>query len=104
MGELVKKNRNFTLPVLVLVTVLVLLWFFSGISGVSRGYAEEDLQRLNETLHRAAVSCYAAEGFYPPNLAYLVEHYGVQIDSRHYSVSYIPVAENLMPQITVLEK
>ena len=80
------------MPVLALVTVLVLLWFFSGISGLSRGYAEEDLQRLNETLHRAAVSCYATEGFYPPNLDYLLERYGVQIDSRHFSVSYIPVA------------
>jgi len=87
-----------------LITVLVLLWFLGGISNVSRGYEEEDQQRLEEALRRAAVSCYATEGFYPPDLAYLEEHYGVQINRRHFAVSYIPIAENLMPNITVLEK
>lgn len=87
-----------------LIAVLVLLWFLGSVSGLSRGYGEKDQQRLEEALRRAAVSCYATEGFYPPDLAYLQEHYGVQINSRHFTVSYLPVAENLMPQITVLEK
>ena len=50
------------------------------------------------------MACYAAEGFYPPNLDYLEEHYGVQIDKRHFVVHYTAIAENLMPDITVLEK
>ena len=61
-------------------------------------------QVLEEALRRAAVACYAAEGIYPPNVEYMVEHYGLQIDSRRYVVSYTSFAENLMPDITVLEK
>jgi len=50
------------------------------------------------------VACYATEGFYPPDIAYLEEHYGIQIDKSRYVVKYTAIAENLMPDITVLEK
>ena len=87
-----------------LAAVVLLIWFLGSITGLSRGYDAEDQQRLEEAIRRAAVSCYATEGFYPPSLAYMEQHYGIQIDSRRFAVSYIPIAENLMPNITVLEK
>ena len=87
-----------------LVAIALLLCFLSGISNVTRGRSAEDKQRLEDVLRRAAVACYAAEGRYPESLEHLVEHYGVQIDSRNFIVSYMPIAENLMPDITVLEK
>ena len=49
------------------------------------------------------MACYAAEGFYPPNLDYLKDRYGLQIDEKRYTVRYTAFAENLMPDITVLE-
>ena len=87
-----------------LAAIALLLCFLSGISNVTRGRSAEDKQRLEDVLRRAAVACYATEGRYPESLEYLVEHYGVQIDSRNFIVSYMPIAENLMPDITVLEK
>ena len=50
------------------------------------------------------MACYAAEGVYPPDLAYLEEHYGVQINEKHFAVYYDAFASNMMPDITVLEK
>lgn len=87
-----------------MIVVLILLCFLGGISNLSQGRKTEDKQQLEEALRRAAVACYAAEGIYPPNVEYMVEHYGLQIDSRRYVVSYTSFAENLMPDITVLEK
>ena len=49
------------------------------------------------------LACYAAEGIYPPDLAYLEEHYGIQIDESRYTVYYDIFGSNLMPDITVLE-
>ncbi|MBQ3009859.1 MAG: hypothetical protein IJD81_01565 [Oscillospiraceae bacterium] len=89
------------MPVL---AVIVLLCFLSGLSNLSRGHADEDKQRLEDVVRRAAVACYAAEGMYPPNLEYLEEHYGIQVNHSRYVVDYISIAENLMPDITVLEK
>lgn len=43
-----------------------------------------------------------AEGTYPPDLDYLKERYGLQIDEDEYIVRYSAVAQNLMPDIYVL--
>lgn len=101
-----KKTLFNILPgiVMPLAAVLVILCFLSGVADVAGGHSREERQHLEDILHRAAVACYSVEGFYPPDLAYLEEHYGIQINRNRYSVSYTPVAENLMPDITVLEK
>ena len=103
-----RKNHNLRVilsPVLLSLAVLcIVICFFSAVSNLTAGHQSEDLKQLEETLRRAAVACYAAEGIYPPNLDYLVTRYGVQIDEKRYVVDYIPIAENLMPDITVLEK
>lgn len=87
-----------------LAAVGITLCFLTGISDVASGHSQEERRHLEDILHRAAVACYSVEGFYPPDLDYIEKHYGVQINKRRYAVSYIPVAENLMPDITVLEK
>lgn len=94
-------NYSVFLP---LLAVAVVLCFLSGLSGLSEGHAGRGRQQLEDALQRAAVTCYAAEGFYPPSVDYLTAHYGVQIDHSRYAVSYVVFAENLMPDITVLEK
>ena len=88
------------LPVLALA---VLLGFASAVSNLDGGRADEDLRRLEDALRRGCVACYAAEGVYPPNLEYLEDRYGVQVDDTRYVVYYDIFAENLMPDLTVLE-
>lgn len=75
--------------------------FFAGLSDLNAGQSEQGVQQLEEALRRAAVSCYAAEGRYPPEVAYMQTYYGVQIDESRYLVDYRVFAENLMPEITV---
>ena len=65
---------------------------------------ERSRRQLEETLRRAAVACYAAQGAYPPDLSYIEEHWGVQIDRSRYAVFYQVEGSNLMPDITVLER
>jgi len=86
-----------------LVVLAAALLFFFCLTRLSAGHREEGRRQLEEGLRRAAVACYAAEGVYPPTVAYLEEHYGVQIDRTRYAVFYEIFAENLMPEITVVE-
>lgn len=81
----------------------ILLYFLSALSNLSKDQSLEDIQQLETALTRAAVACYAAEGIYPPTLEYLIQHYGVQINTNLYTVKYEIFASNLMPDITVLE-
>jgi hypothetical protein len=92
--------RTLVLPILV---TAIVLYFLTAVSNLNDGKILEDKHQLEEALTRAAVSCYALEGAYPPNLEYLIEHYGIQIDADRFTVKYESIASNLMPDITVLE-
>lgn len=89
---------------LCLLVVGVLLGsFFTAVDRVETGQRQQGKQQLYQALQRTAAACYAAEGSYPPSLAYMQEHYGIVIDEEHYKVIYRAEASNLMPEITVLE-
>ena len=49
---------------------------------------------------KAAINCYAIEGFYPADIDYLKDNYGLIIDDR-YNVFYEVQASNIMPNISV---
>lgn len=87
-----------------LAALLVLLVFLSGISRLEQGRQAQGAKQLEDVLRRSAVACYAAEGFYPPDVGYLCENYGVVFDESRYRVHYDRFASNLMPDITVVEK
>lgn len=87
-----------------LVMAAAVLVFSLSVARLDRGHRAEDRQNLEEALRRAAVACYAAEGFYPPDVAYLQAHYGLRYDESRYVIHYTLFASNLMPDITVLEQ
>ena len=68
-----------------------------------RDMDEESERAIKAAVERCAMQCYVVEGAYPPSLDYLKERYGLQIDEERYTVKYFAFAENLMPDITVLE-
>ena len=72
------------LPALLFCVMLLLL--LEGLSSVSSAAAREE----------------ALEGFYPEDLNYLEEHYGLSYDSKKYVVSYEVIGSNLMPDVTVI--
>lgn len=83
--------------------VLILLFFATAVEHLGRGETAENRRQLEQALRQGCLACYAAEGVYPPDLAYLQEHYGLQVDETRYTVRYSAFAENLMPDITILE-
>ena len=92
--------RTVLFPVLAAV---ILSFFLSSLSNLSDGREQEDKKQLENALARAAVACYAVEGVYPPNVQYLEDNYGIQINKTLYTVKYEVIASNLMPDITVIE-
>ena len=100
-----KNGRGIVKTLLALVILAaVLLSFSTALANLKVGRGEEGRLQLEESVRRAAVTCYAVEGIYPPDLAYLQEHYGIQVDEKNYYVFYEVFASNMMPDITVVEK
>lgn len=90
---------------LVPVLLLGILWLFvTAVSNLEEGSDIEEKKQLEEAIRRGVITCYATEGIYPPNFDYVKEKYGVQVDESRYLVVYDAFAENLMPDITVLER
>ena len=95
------KRFLFLIPTVLLLILLPLgLQYFSHSMG--QRVSAESLQVMRTALNRAAVECYALEGFYPPELSYLTGRYGVSVDEEIYYVDYAYTGSNLMPDITVL--
>lgn len=87
-----------------LVAAAALCWFSTAVDELGSGQREESLEQAEAAVRRACVACYATEGVYPPDLDYLKEHYGLQLDTSEYIVHYHATASNLMPDIAVLPK
>lgn len=92
---------NFSMLATFLVFVLVLVILFVGTRNLSAGAGEEGVAATHQAIERAAVLCYATEGFYPPGLQYIKDRYGVQVDESRYVVRYEVNASNIMPVIRV---
>ena len=94
-------KKSFLIPIFV---ILLLFFFLFSFSNLKRGNNEETKKQLEKTIKQSVVTCYAMEGIYPPDLDYIKEHYGVRFDEKHYIVIYDAYGENMMPDITILEK
>lgn len=91
---------NLLLPTAFFALVLSVL--YGGLGTLDQATRDQQLRSAEEAIRRAAVHCYAVEGQYPPNLQYLQDRYGIQVDSQRYIVHYQAVAGNLMPDILIL--
>jgi len=90
--------------IFVLLAAGVLALLLLALSRLDRGRSQEDIRQLEQVLRRTAVACYAVEGVYPPDVAYMREHYGLTYDESRYVVHYNLIASNFMPDITVMER
>jgi len=89
-----KALRWFLIPILVLG-----LFFFSSV--LQKKTTEERRIQVENAIQRALNLCYAQEGFYPAQLDYLIDHYGVQIDPDTYFVYYKTIGANIRPDVNV---
>ena len=99
-----KKRKRWPWLVLVICVVAIAAVFYLRAPGVSDDMAAESAEALRAAVQRSANQCYAVEGVYPPDLEYLEEHYGLQVNHRDFYVIYDAFASNLPPTIRVTPK
>ncbi len=97
----VKETLSGLLPAFIFVLVAAVVIISTSV--VSTNTKEEALQIAHDSIKRAVITCYAQEGAYPPDIAYLEKNYGLQI-SDGYIVHYEAFGANIMPEITVLSR
>ena len=88
----------------ILFFVVVIAVFIIGITRISSNNEKDGRQILESALDKDIVHCYAVEGYYPPSLDYIEEHYGLTYDKDKYLIDYESIGNNIMPNVTILEK
>lgn len=101
--------KRINLPVIsiivsVLIFAIVIVIVFVSISNYSMKVDEKKLVDMKNTVLSYAVQCYALEGHYPPDVAYLEQNYGLQLDTDTYVYHYDLFASNILPHVAVLQK
>ena len=102
-------ERNRKLPFSKVIVLLPLaafaalfILFYTSLQSVSDTNIEKQRESLEIALNRSITQCYAVEGAYPPDLAYIKEHYGLIYNEDLFRVDYQPIGSNIMPDVTVL--
>lgn len=97
-----KQHIAFCLPLTAFI--LLFVFFIRGVHSIESTTLSKQQESLETALSRSIAQCYAVEGFYPPSLSYLTEHYGLTYDSQIFLVDYEYYGNNLLPDITVIRK
>lgn len=84
--------------------ILIIAIFIIGINVIANRNEKDEKEVLANAISKDIVHCYAIEGYYPPNLEYIIEHYGLTYDSEKYIVDYEPIGSNIMPSVNIVEK
>ena len=84
--------------------IAVIAVFIIGITAISSNNEKDERKILESALNKDVVHCYAIEGYYPPNLQYIKDHYGLTYDEDKFLVDYEPIGNNIMPNVTIVEK
>lgn len=88
----------------VVCTVVALFLFIKAVDNIGTANDAEQAKILEQALTRSITACYALEGAYPPDIDYLVEHYGLTYDSAEYFIDYQYIGANLRPDVTIIKK
>ncbi len=83
--------------------VVIFAFFIYGVNSAEKNSASESKNVLEESLHKAVVSCYALEGAYPSSVQYLEDNYGLTYDKDKYAIGYVAFADNIMPDMQIIE-
>ena len=99
------KKDHSTITILVWALLAAALLIGVPLSrGAAREGGDDSIQSIRETVMEQALQCYVIEGAYPQDLAYLEDNYGLTINKRDYLVMYTPFAENLPPEVKVIDR
>lgn len=71
---------------------------------VAPGVSSQGTVSLKHAIVQSANQCYAIEGSYPYNLEYLENNYGLVVNHNDYSITYEVFADNVAPNVVVVER
>ena len=83
--------------------LLVLILLLAGLTALGLRNKAELSSSLKASVLRAMLTCYAVEGRYPSDVAYLRDYYGLVYDHQSYIITLDSFADNVLPDISIVQ-
>lgn len=100
-----KKKKRWPIVLVLAICICVCIYAVYYIRSVSSsGFDEDAAAAIKDAVARSARQCYVVEGVYPPDLEYLTDNYGLQINTEDFYITYNAFASNLPPNVKVTVK
>lgn len=99
--------KGFRINTIFLSVLICALWISAFVvltNKLENDSAAEQHEALEKALERDITTCYALEGYFPPDLQYLRDHYGLAYDEDRFYVDYRPHGSNIRPFYIVLDR
>ena len=97
-----RHNRIRTAIIIALIVVIAAAGIYIWSMKAARDSLEEQTEAIRDTIYQRALQCYVIEGAYPESLDYLIENYGLAVNTEDYKIVYSNFAENLPPDVKVI--
>lgn len=97
-----KQILPYVIPLILLAAAI--LWLSAAAGNVTAASHREELEQVRKNIEKRITMCYAIEGAYPESTDYLLENYGVDYNADKYIVHYEYIADNIRPNLTVIER
>ena len=101
------KKVNLSL-ISIIVAILIItaagVVVFIGVENYNCSYQDSRTDEIRDTVLSYVAQCYALEGKYPPDLKYLEQNYGLQLNEDKYRYHYEKFASNILPDVQVFAK
>lgn len=83
--------------------IIFMIFLVISTKNVSDNNNLESQKVILNAVNKSVTECYAVEGYYPPNIEYLEDNYGLAYNRSKYIVHYEIFASNIYPDIKIIE-
>lgn len=101
----VKKEKKEKIPILGIGVCLVsAVILFGTVSMLNSKDITESKSSLEKAISNDIALCYSTYGFYPPDVEFMENHFGLVYNHETYIVDYEYEGSNLMPDFMIIER
>ena len=95
------KKRPITSLLAFLCFAVIVVFVVTSMTRISGDMDDKQIEIAENTIRRYAAQCYAVEGFFPEDLGYLEENYGLHLNIEKFVYHYVYVGSNILPEISI---
>lgn len=99
-----QKDNGLSKGTKILLVAAIVFLFVMGVNKFLNSNYLDDGAALREAVKRDMIHCYSVEGFYPPSIEYMEEHYGLSYDRDKFEIEYKVIGGSVMPEYSVKER